>query len=214
MARLDVRRRVDAVIRGVADRFELRPADLVSLGHGDRSMQLARHIAVYIAREETGASYPVLGQVFGRDHTTVLHSCRVMRDQLAADADLTREVRAIRDMLNGRAVVTPPFPGNGAHGAAGRVERYDVEGRLPVTPRRPFGWWCRECGTYTAVDDQDLCEGCASGVEVVAVQFLVGCECPCGRRIQAARPVLGEAPISCGRCGDEFMAQDAGEGGR
>jgi hypothetical protein len=213
IAVLDVRRRVDAVIRGVADRYELRPGDLTSAGCGDRSVQLARHIAVYVGREETGASYPVLGRVFGRDHTTVLHSCRLVRSQLAADADLASEVRAIRDTLNGRMVPAAPTPGNGAHGASGRAERYDVEGQLRLTPPvRPFGWWCRQCGTYTAVDDEDLCEGCAPDAEGIAVQLLMACECPCGRRIQATPPVLDEAPITCGRCGGDFIAQDAGEG--
>jgi Bacterial dnaA protein helix-turn-helix len=209
-----VRRRVDAVLREVAGRYELRPGDLTSSGHGDRSAQLARHLAVYIAREETGASYPVLGRMFGRDHTTILHSCRLVRDQLAADADLAREVRAIRDTLSGGAVLTAPASGNEARAACGGTEDRGVDGPLPVTPRRPFGWWCRECGTYTAVDDEDLCERCAPGAGAATVQLLVACQCPCGRRLQAARPVLAEAAIRCGRCGGDFTARAAGEGRR
>lgn len=205
IARLEVRRRVDAVIREVADRYELRPGDLTSSSYGDRSVQLARHLAVYIAREETGASYPALGRVFGRDHTTVLHSCRLVRDQLAADAEVAREVRAIRDALNGRALVTAPSRENGAHGASGRAVRSDLEERLAVTPRRLFGSWCGECGVDTAVDDDDLCEACATGAGAVALPLLVACECPCGRRVHGARPVLQKAAIRCGQCGGDFL---------
>jgi hypothetical protein len=92
------------------------------------------------------------------------------------------------------------------------IARYHVEGLLPVTPLRPFGWWCRECGTYTAVDDEDICEGCAPDAGAIAVQLLVACECPCGRRIQATQPVLEEAPITCGTCEGNFVVKDAAEG--
>jgi hypothetical protein len=107
-----------------------------------------------------------------------------------------------------------PSPEKDAHGGPSRAARYEVEGQLPVTPRRPFGWWCRECGTYTAVDDEDVCEACALDPGAEVVPLLVAYECACGRRVQAARPVLREAAIRCGRCGGDFTAVDDGEGRR
>jgi len=39
-------------------------------------------------RELTEMSLPGIGQVFDRDHTTVLHACDKMRSQLPGDDDL------------------------------------------------------------------------------------------------------------------------------
>lgn len=36
----------------------------------------ARQAAMYLARLRTGKSYPVLGRIFGRDHTTVISAVR------------------------------------------------------------------------------------------------------------------------------------------
>jgi chromosomal replication initiator protein len=51
-----------------------------------------RQLAMYLARELTGASLPAIGREFGgRDHTTVLHACRRASKRLASD-DGSREV--------------------------------------------------------------------------------------------------------------------------
>jgi chromosomal replication initiator protein len=34
----------------------------------------ARQVAMYLAKNRTAHSYPALGSIFGRDHTTVLHA--------------------------------------------------------------------------------------------------------------------------------------------
>jgi chromosomal replication initiator protein len=45
-----------------------------------------RQVAMYLCREHTGASLPAIGRAFGgRDHTTVLSSCRRVRTQVAKD---------------------------------------------------------------------------------------------------------------------------------
>jgi chromosomal replication initiator protein len=50
-----------------------------------------RQLAMYLARELTGASLPAIGREFGgRDHTTVLHACRRASKRLASD-DGSRE---------------------------------------------------------------------------------------------------------------------------
>ena len=45
-----------------------------------------RQVAMYLAREHTGATLPAIGQSFGgRNHTTVMYACRKAADKLAAD---------------------------------------------------------------------------------------------------------------------------------
>jgi chromosomal replication initiator protein len=57
-----------------------------ALCSADRSRVLvnARQIAMYLCRELTDLSLPKIGQLFGgRDHTTVMHANRKIRQQMA-----------------------------------------------------------------------------------------------------------------------------------
>jgi chromosomal replication initiator protein len=63
----------------------------------------ARQIAMYLAREITSASLPQIGEVFGgRKHSTVLHSCNKVAEDLASDPETRTIVKDIRDrIING-----------------------------------------------------------------------------------------------------------------
>ncbi|MFN9737363.1 MAG: chromosomal replication initiator protein DnaA [Pseudomonadota bacterium] len=74
----------------VADYYQLRVADLLSKKR-TRTLARPRQLAMALAKELTEHSLPEIGDSFGgRDHTTVLHACRVMRDLVATDGR-TRE---------------------------------------------------------------------------------------------------------------------------
>lgn len=62
----------------------------------------ARQIAMYLAREVTMCSLPQIGEAFGgRTHSTVLHSCNKVADDMEHDDLLRRGVEAIqRELLN------------------------------------------------------------------------------------------------------------------
>lgn len=65
------------------------------------SISRARAVAMYLARELTGTSYPKIGQRFGgKDHATVIHACR----RVAGDPELLARAAAVRSIL------TPPQP--------------------------------------------------------------------------------------------------------
>jgi chromosomal replication initiator protein len=60
----------------------------------------ARQVAMYLAREETEASLPEIGEAFGgRAHTTIMHGYEKIAQSVEADIDLQREVVAIRQQL-------------------------------------------------------------------------------------------------------------------
>jgi chromosomal replication initiator protein len=69
----------------------------------DRSQHVAmvRHIAMYLARQHSGLSYPELGGVFGRDHSSVIHGVRMIegriKNQPAFAKFLERLENAIRN---------------------------------------------------------------------------------------------------------------------
>ena len=64
------------ILAAVTKRFKLKADALV----GDdkcRNIAHPRQIAMYLCRNLLRMSYPAIGQAFGgRDHTTVIHSCR------------------------------------------------------------------------------------------------------------------------------------------
>jgi len=61
----------------------------------------ARHVAMYLVRSYCRMSYPEIGRLFGRDHSTVLHAVRRVGEDLAALRD---EVSALRAMIDARRV--------------------------------------------------------------------------------------------------------------
>lgn len=60
-----------------------------------------RQVIMYILREDFGISYPSIGQKLGgRDHTTVIHSCEKVKNDLKEDQDLVSEIEQIRGLLS------------------------------------------------------------------------------------------------------------------
>ncbi|MCK5021848.1 MAG: chromosomal replication initiator protein DnaA [Candidatus Pacebacteria bacterium] len=56
-----------------------------------------RQLVMYILREDFSISYPSIGEKLGgRDHTTVIHSCDKIRNNLKIDNLLTQELEQIR----------------------------------------------------------------------------------------------------------------------
>jgi chromosomal replication initiator protein len=65
-----------------------------------REVVRPRQIIMYILREDFHLSYPAIGSVFGgRDHTTVIHACEKVRNDLIQNENLKTEVVEIRGML-------------------------------------------------------------------------------------------------------------------
>lgn len=60
-----------------------------------------RHVAAYLARENTTLSYPHIGRLMGgRDHSTILVACRKIARLLSeGDEQLASDLRALRQEL-------------------------------------------------------------------------------------------------------------------
>jgi chromosomal replication initiator protein len=68
-----------------------------------RTARLAfpRQVAIFLARELTGASLTQIGQRFGgRDHTTVIHACQKITSMLETDVALKASVNQLRKDLS------------------------------------------------------------------------------------------------------------------
>jgi chromosomal replication initiator protein len=86
-----------AVIQAVATSFSLTTNDITSRKR-DKQTILARQIAMYLLRQETGFSFAQIGQELGgRDHSTVIHACGKISTELASNNPLKAKVA---DVLN------------------------------------------------------------------------------------------------------------------
>ena len=91
----DVQMTPQVIIDVVSSYFDLTVDELVGKGRTKRFVQ-ARQIAMYLCRELTDLSLPKLGQAFGgRDHTTVMHAERRIREQLTEDRVTFNEVQEL-----------------------------------------------------------------------------------------------------------------------
>jgi chromosomal replication initiator protein len=87
---------VSVIVKCVAAAFGVSETDLLGASRL-RGVLRSRQVAMYLARELTGLSLPRLGAAFGgRDHTTVLHACRKVEQELMRDVALAKQVGELR----------------------------------------------------------------------------------------------------------------------
>jgi chromosomal replication initiator protein len=80
--------------------MDVPETDIVSAKRG-RRVVYARQIAMYLCRELTDLSLPAIAQGFGgRDHTTVLHAHRQVRNRMLTDESTRKLVEDIRTRLS------------------------------------------------------------------------------------------------------------------
>ena len=89
----------ELVMKLVAERFQLTPADLISRKR-DRATALARQVAMYLLKEASSCSLAQIGLEFGnRNHATVIHACRKIASDMDNDSHLRRQVLDIQKGL-------------------------------------------------------------------------------------------------------------------
>lgn len=90
---------VPHVLTAVCETFGVSEEDLLSR-RNDKRLAWARRLAMYLAREETHASYPTLGREFGgRNHTTVMTAHRNVRAQIDRDPSAQVDLARVRSLL-------------------------------------------------------------------------------------------------------------------
>jgi chromosomal replication initiator protein len=91
------------IMGATADYFGLSLDDLRSQSRS-RVLVNARQVAMYLCRELTDLSLPKIGQEFGgRDHTTVMHADRKIRQQMAERRSLYNQIAELTNRIKQRA---------------------------------------------------------------------------------------------------------------
>lgn len=91
---------IDNIQRTVAEYYHIKVSDLTSKRR-TRSVARPRQVAMALAKELTSHSLPEIGDAFGgRDHTTVLHACRKVKELIESDHEIQEDYRNLNRTLS------------------------------------------------------------------------------------------------------------------
>jgi chromosomal replication initiator protein len=90
---------IEVIQKKVAEHFDIRLADMTSKRRPE-NIAFPRQIAMFLSREMTESSLSVIGEAFGgRDHGTVMHACRLVKDRMEIDAHVRQVVSYLEKQL-------------------------------------------------------------------------------------------------------------------
>jgi chromosomal replication initiator protein len=92
---------IENIQKTVAEYYKIRIADLLSKRRS-RSIARPRQVAMALAKELTNHSLPEIGDAFGgRDHTTVLHACKRVKELRESDRRIGEDYLNLLRTLTG-----------------------------------------------------------------------------------------------------------------
>src|SRR6266699_4023301 len=90
---------IEIIQKKVAEHFDIRLADMTSKRRPE-NIAFPRQIAMFLARQLTESSLNTIGEAFGgRDHGTVLHACRLVKDRMEIDSNVRQVVHYLEKQL-------------------------------------------------------------------------------------------------------------------
>lgn len=91
--------RVEDVVETVANFYNI-DAGKIHEKTRKRKIVKPRQIIMFLLREDYNFAYPAIGEKIGdRDHTTVIHSYKKIKEKLDTDSDLAQDIHQIRALL-------------------------------------------------------------------------------------------------------------------
>jgi len=90
---------IEVIQKKVAEHFDIRLADMTSKRRPE-NIAFPRQVAMFLSRQMTENSLSSIGEAFGgRDHGTVLHACRLVKDRMEIDANVRQVVSYLEKQL-------------------------------------------------------------------------------------------------------------------
>lgn len=91
---------VEEVVRRIAQYYEVAEKSIYEKTR-KKEVVKPRQIIMYVLREEFSVSYPSIGEKLGgRDHTTVIHSCEKIKEEIKRNNSLEQELEHIRSLVH------------------------------------------------------------------------------------------------------------------
>lgn len=89
---------IENIQTSLAERMNIPLGILVSRKRDNRTA-FARQRGYYLCRKHTVASFPLMGEFFGRDHSSIIHGVRVISGRMEAEPAFRLTVRRIEHDL-------------------------------------------------------------------------------------------------------------------
>ena len=90
---------IEVIQKRVAEHYDIRLADMTSKRRPEINA-FPRQEAMFLSRQMTESSLSAIGEAFGgRDHGTVLHACRLVKDRMEIDANVRQVVNYLEKQL-------------------------------------------------------------------------------------------------------------------
>jgi len=90
---------IEIIQKKVAEHYDIRVADMSSKRRPE-GIAFPRQIAMFLSRQMTESSLSAIGEAFGgRDHGTVLHACRLVKDRMEVDPNVRQAVSYLEKQL-------------------------------------------------------------------------------------------------------------------
>ncbi len=90
---------IDNIQRTVAEHYKIKMSDMLSKRR-TRSVARPRQVAMAMAKQLTNHSLPEIGEAFGgRDHTTVLHACRKVKELQDSSTEMREDIKLLIRLL-------------------------------------------------------------------------------------------------------------------
>ena len=91
---------VAEVVKKIAEYYEVEEQNIYKKTR-KKEVVRPRQVIMYILREDFSISYPSIGEKLGgRDHTTVIHSCEKIKNELKTDTILDQEINHVRTLIH------------------------------------------------------------------------------------------------------------------
>ena len=91
---------MEEVVRRIAQYYDVNEKSIYEKTR-KKEVVKPRQVIMYILREEFSVSYPSIGEKLGgRDHTTVIHSCEKIKEEMKKNPTLEQELEHVRSLVH------------------------------------------------------------------------------------------------------------------
>ncbi len=91
---------VDKIFAAIYKKYGVTKEDILSKKR-NKEIALPRHVAIYLIRRITDMSFPNIGKLIGRDHSTVINSVELMSNKYLTDSLFKMEIEELKKEVTG-----------------------------------------------------------------------------------------------------------------
>ena len=92
---------VDKIFAAVFKKYGIKREDIVG-ERRNKDVAWARHVSIYLLREITDMSFPNIGKIFNRNHSTIMSSIDAVERKIQADNMFSLELDDLKKEITGQ----------------------------------------------------------------------------------------------------------------